>query len=204
MRINQRMTKNNLIGALRRQGYAKSIVDAFNEVPRENFVPTVSKEVAYEDTALPIGQGQTISQPSTIAFMLELLDVRNGQKILEIGSGSGYVLALLSKMNPNGYIFGTERINELVKLSRKKLQDYENIEILHTPEELGFKESSPFDRILVSASAPEIPQEIVEQLKTGGKLVIPVKESIKKLEKTNKTNKIEEYEGFIFVPLVKH
>lgn len=203
MMMNQKTRKNNLIESLRIQGFKENIVKAFEKVEREEFIPDTYRSAAYEDTALPIGQGQTISQPSTIAFMLELLDVQNGQKILEVGSGSGYVLALLSEMNPKGKVMGTERIEKLVKSSREKLQKYKNVEIFHTPNVMGLQEHSPFDRILVSASAQEIPQELIEQLKTAGVLVLPVVNSIMRIEKTHKGNKVEEHEGFAFVPLVK-
>lgn len=203
MMTNQKK-KNNLIELLRNQGFKKDIVKAFEKVERERFVPDAYRSVAYEDTALPIGQGQTISQPSTIAFMLRLLNVQNGQKILEVGSGSGYVLALLSEMNPKGKIMGTERIEELVESSREKLEGHKNVEIFHTPDVIGLKEHSPFDRILVSASAKEIPQELIEQLKTDGILVLPVVNSIMRIEKTQEGNKVKEHEGFAFVPLVKY
>ena len=201
--MNQKTRKNNLIESLRIQGFKENIVKAFEKVEREEFIPDTYRSAAYEDMALPIGRGQTISQPSTIAFMLQLLDVQDGQKILEVGSGSGYVLALLSEMNPSGKIIGTERISELVQSSREKLGKYENVEIFYTPHFIGLEEHSPFDRILVSASAQEIPQELIEQLKTSGILVIPVLNSIMRLEKKQKGSEIEEYEGFAFVPLVK-
>ncbi len=203
MMMNQKTRKNNLIESLRIQGFKENIVKAFEKVEREEFIPDTYRSAAYEDMALPIGRGQTISQPSTIAFMLQLLDVQDGQKILEVGSGSGYVLALLSEMNPSGKIIGTERISELVQSSREKLGKYENVEIFYTPHFIGLEEHSPFDRILVSASAQEIPQELIEQLKTSGILVIPVLNSIMRLEKKQKGSEIEEYEGFAFVPLVK-
>ena len=115
MMMNLKKKKNNLIDSLYNQGFKENIVKAFEKVEREAFIPDTYRSGAYEDIALPIGQGQTISQPSTIAFMLDLLDVQNGQKILEVGSGSGYVLALLSEMNSEGKIMGAERIEELVK-----------------------------------------------------------------------------------------
>ncbi len=203
MMTNQKKRKNNLIEALRNQGFKENMIKAFEEVEREEFVPDSYRSMAYENIALPIGQGQTISQPSTIAFMLELLNVQNGQKILEVGSGSGYVLALLSAINPKGKIIGTERIEELVNSSKEKLGEYKNIEVFYTPNFIGFEKHSPFDRILVSASAQEIPQELIEQLKTNGVLVLPVLNSIMRVEKTKKGNKVQSYEGFAFVPLVK-
>jgi protein-L-isoaspartate(D-aspartate) O-methyltransferase len=203
MMTNQKIRKNNLINVLKEQGFEENIVEAFKQVKRERFVPVSQRDVAYEDIPLPIGKGQTISQPSTIAFMLSLLNVQNGQKILEVGSGSGYVLALLSTMNSKGKVMGAERIKELVESSKEKLEKYENVKVSHTPHTIGLEEHSPFDRILVSASGQEIPQELIEQLKMCGILVIPVGNSIIKLEKTQEGNKIQEHEGFVFVPLVK-
>jgi len=176
---------------------------AFSSVNREKFVPLGYKEWAYDDTALPIGEGQTISQPSTIAFMLSLLDVQDNQKILEVGSGSGYVLALLSKINPNGSIIGVERIKSLFDSSVKNLRVHKNIQVFHGNGFNGLKEEAPFDRILVSASATEIPKELIKQLRIGGKLVVPVQESIVALKKFRNKTEIREHEGFVFVPLIK-
>ena len=203
MKVNLRKRKNNLIESLKKQGFEEHIIEAFKKVERERFVPRDCRSDSYEDIPLPIGQGQTISQPSTIAFMLSLLNVQDGEKILEVGSGSGYVLSLLSKINPNGEIFGTERILKLVESSKENLKEDKNIKIFYTPNTLGLEKHSPFDRILVSASAQNIPEELVEQLKEGGVLVIPVLNSIMKLVKKKEYNEIEEYEGFAFVPLVK-
>lgn len=197
------MKKQEMIRQLKEQKFSEKIIQAFEEVPRENFVPEEIKEKSYEDTALPIGFKQTISQPYTIAFMLTLLNVKDKQKILEIGSGSGYVLALLSQLTPNGKIFGIERIKELTEVSRKALSKYKNIEIIFGDGSKGLKKQMPFDRILVSASAKEMPQHLAEQLKFGGVLVCPVKNSIIVLEKTSGENKIREYHGFSFVPLIE-
>ncbi len=195
--------KSNLLNSLKEQGFEERIVQAFEKVKREEFVPFIQKGLSYEDIPLPIGQGQTISQPSTIAFMLSILNVKDGEKVLEVGSGSGYVLALLSEINKEGKIFGVERIEELLHLSKEKLEKFPNVKIFKAQKEFGLKKHSPFDKILVSASAEEIPKELVEQLKIGGVLVIPVKDSILKLEKQKTESKITEYEGFAFVPLVK-
>ena len=133
-----------------------------------------------------------------------LLNPKDKQKILEIGSGSGYVLALLSVLNANGKIWGIERIKELAESSKEKLKEYKNIEVINRDGSKGFEEQSPFDRILVSASSDnEIPERLIEQLKINGILVIPIKNSIIKLQKKETQNKIEEYEGFSFVPLIR-
>jgi len=181
-----------------------SIAEAFRSVNREEFVPSQYRNFAYEDTALPIGQGQTISQPSTIAFMLELLEIKDEQKILEIGSGSGYVLALLSKINPNGTIIGVERIKEFVNSSRENLKKFGNIKIFHANGFNGLEKEAPFDRILVSAATQRIPPKLIDQLKINGILVIPIENSIVKLKKKKNKNEIEEHEGFVFVPLLEN
>lgn len=192
--------KNNLIDALKKQGFEQKIVKAFEKVKREEFVPDAYKGLSYEDIALSIGEGQTISQPSTIAFMLSLLEVKNGNKVLEVGSGSGYVLALLSNMNPDGEVYGVERIKSLVKLSSDRLSKIKNVQVHSASQKLGLEKYAPFDRILVSASGDEIPQDLVKQLAPGGIMVIPVNESIIKFSE----GIVEEHEGFVFVPLVRN
>lgn len=176
----------------------KKINKAFGRIDRKNFIPKEYQSLAYEDTALPIGYEQTISQPSTIAFMLELLEVDNDQKILEIGSGSGYVLALLNQVADNLDIYGVEIIPELVSSSRKILKDSSNIKIFNASSRLGLLTEAPFDRILISAAAKEFPKELINQLNDGGIIVCPVKSSIIKY----KNGIFEEYPGFVFVPLI--
>lgn len=199
------MKKEFLLNSLRQRGFSKKIVGAFEKVDRSEFVPSAYFQESYLDKPLPIGHEQTISQPYTIAFMLELLQIKDRQKILEVGSGSGYVLALLSELNSNGKVFGAERIKELVEDSREKLKRYKNIKVIHSDGSRGLGAEALFDRILVSASAKEIPQKLVEQLKVGGVLVVPVKQSIIKIQKLIKNkNKIEEFPGFVFVPLIEN
>lgn len=195
------MNKNQLLDKLTKGGFSEKIVGAFAEVEREVFIPTELKKYAYEDTALPIGHGQTISQPYTIAFMLKLLDINGEQKILEVGSGSGYVLALLHAMNPANNIFGTEIIKDLYKLSVGRLKDYNNIQVFEARKKLGLPEQS-FNRILVSASAQEIPDDLLGQLNNDGVMVCPVKDSIIKVTKKADKIKTEEFPGFLFVPLI--
>ncbi len=196
------MDKVDLIKSLKANRFSEKIIDAFEKIDRKAFIPKETRAEAYEDIPLPIGHGQTISQPYTIAFMLTHLDIKDNQKILEIGSGSGYVLALLSVLNPNGKIFGIERIKKLADKSKKLLRYKKNISIINADGSKGLDNEAPFDRILVSASADKIPNEIISQLKVNGILVIPVKNSIFKLTK-NHENKIEEFPGFVFVPLVE-
>lgn len=197
------MQKEYLIKSLRKKGFSENIVDAFEKIDREKFVPEYEKASAYEDNPLPIGYEQTISQPYTISFMLSHLKLKNRQKILEVGSGSGYVLELINHISKNSKIFGIERIKELVKSSREKLNNYKNIKIIHRDGSKGLEDESPFDRILVSACSKDIPEKLVNQLKLNGILVASVKNSIIVLQRKNLENKIKEYHGFRFVPLIE-
>ncbi len=199
------MDKKNLIQSLKKQNFPQVILKAFEKIDRELFIPIQLYKEAYEDIPLSIGHGQTISQPYTIAFMLTMLKVKKKEKhkILEIGSGSGYVLALLSELNPDGNIYGVERIKELAKESREKLKDYKNIKVIYGNGYKGLSNKAPFDRILVSAASDKLSQNLVQQLKIGGILVAPVRNSIMVVEKKSGQNKIREYPGFIFVPLIE-
>src|SRR3990172_781620 len=124
------MDKSQLIESLKMRGFSKEIISSFEKVRREDFVPEDMKKIAYEDTSLPIGEGQTISQPYTIAVMLSLLDLKKGQKILEIGSGCGYVLALVSELIGKGEkVYGIEIIKSLFEKSAENLRNYKNIKV---------------------------------------------------------------------------
>lgn len=196
------MKKEELIRKLKFHKFPRKILDAFEKLNREDFVPRDLKKQAYEDKPLPIGAGQTISQPYTIAFMLNLLELRDKLKILEVGSGSGYALALINQISKNSEIYGIERIKKLAEKSRGILD--KSITIIHGDGSKGLKEKAPFDRILVSASASDMPQKLVAQLKIGGVLVVPVRNSIIYLKKFRNKNKIIEYPGFLFVPLIEN
>jgi len=182
------------------------IIDAFRVVDRKYFVPESFTEHIYVDAPLPIGNNQTISQPSTVAFMLEQLDSGEGDKVLDIGSGSGWTTALLCHIvGEKGSVTGLERMDALVEQGEKnlsKLQFGRYCHIQRAGEKLGLP-GEKFDRILVSASADEIPEELFLQLKIGGILVIPVKNSIFKFKKVSETYvEKEEFYGFVFVPLI--
>lgn len=196
------MNKKELITILQSNSFDKKIVTAFDKVDREKFVPLTYQGFAYENRALPIGFEQTISQPFTIAFMLEHLDLKNRQKILEVGSGSGYVLALMNEIAKNSKIYATERIPVLVKRSQNILKDIHNIKIFQSDYELGLKKYAPYDRILVSAAAEELPEELIKQLKENGTMVCPVQNSIVKTQMINGKPQTESYYGFSFVPLL--
>jgi protein-L-isoaspartate(D-aspartate) O-methyltransferase len=197
------MDKKDLLEKLRQEGFSNFIITAFDKVKRESFVYENQKIYAYEDQALPIGYGQTISQPTTIAFMLELLDLEEGDnlKILEIGFGSGYVLELLKVLSPNSKIFGTERIKELFDKAKERINN-SRISLKYTPESLGIIDISPFDRILVSASSNFLPTILLGQLSNLGIMVCPIKNSIFRVKKLDGKLKIDEHKGFSFVPLI--
>jgi protein-L-isoaspartate(D-aspartate) O-methyltransferase len=203
------MNKTQLLQSLRSQGFSKEIIKAFSKVRRENFLPKNLKQNAYEDTALPIGQGQTISQPYTIAVMLSLLELKKRQKVLEIGSGCGYVLALLSVLvGKKGEVYGIERIKELADSSRKNLMDYRNVSVHNKSGVNGLPEKKPFDRIIISAGCSKVPEKLAFQLKERGILVAPVgashEKSIMQFKKIkNELVLKKEIHSFAFVPLIE-
>lgn len=187
----------------------KDLVEkAFREIKRADFVLLKYREDVDVDAPLPIGYGQTISQPTTVKMMLEWLGAEPGDKVLDVGSGSGWTTALLSNIvSKKGKVYAVERIPELKEFGEKNCQKIglKNVEFhLAKKDIFGLPACAPYERILVSASTEELPQELIEQLKVGGKLVIPVKDTILEISKTSKKNiKINEHYGFVFVPLVK-
>jgi protein-L-isoaspartate(D-aspartate) O-methyltransferase len=202
---------SKIVNELIRLGYLKTdrIIDAFSEISRLEFVPGELESQAEVDVALPIGYGQTISQPSVVAFMLELLNPQENQKILDVGSGSGWTTALLSHIvGEKGKVIATEIVEELRKIGEENVAKFNYIkkgiaEFKYFNGKLGFSAEAPYDRILVSAAAKEIPGELKEQLKIGGIMVIPVGNSLFFLErKDNAQYSSEEFPGFSFVPLI--
>ena len=199
-------SNKDLINSLEGSGVLKSkhIRKAFLNIDRKDFVTDEYKDLAYMDTALPIGYGQTISQPYTVAFMLELLELKRGQKVLDIGTGSGWSTALLSNIvGSTGWIQGVEIVEELIEVGRGNIKKYgiNNAQISKTKGNIGIP-GEVFDRILVSASAEKFPEELLKQLKDDGIIVIPIRDSIFKFKKDlNKGILKEEYYGFSFVEL---
>lgn len=194
-----------------RDGYLRSshIIESFANVDRVDFVTSDLELSAGADIPLPIGYGQLISQPTTVAIMLELLDPQENQKILDIGSGSGWTTALLAYIvGEKGKVMSIERVKELCDLGRKNLRKIKKInkevaEFYNMDGSLGYAARAPYDRILVSASATEVPQELKDQLRIGGKMVIPVYNYLHYLEKRGENDFYEEeYPGFTFVPLI--
>lgn len=202
---------DSLIKDLIYQGYLKTdrIIDAFSKIRRIDFVPKDLESAALANIPLPIGQGQTISQPLTVAFMLEELQPMPGNKILDVGSGSGWTTALLAHIvGKKGKVIGMERIKELCNFGINNVSKYHLIEggrvkIICADGTKGYVNEAPYDRILVSAAAREIPKELKKQLKIGGRIVIPIESSVWLVEKnSDKDFREKEYPGFAFVPLV--
>ncbi len=183
---------------------SSSLINAFKQIDRCDFVLEQNKNDCYVDSALEIGYGQTISQPQVVAFMLELLDLDCVKKVLDIGSGSAYTTALISKVLENkGYVFGLEKIPELVNFGKQNLQKYKmfNAFISRASYHVGVT-NKKFDRILVSAAAKTLPNDLVDQLEDNGKMVIPIKDSIFLIEKKDGQVSEQEFKGYDFVPLV--
>ncbi len=203
------MDKDVLIDKLQDLGFSENIIAAFQKVPREDFVSEEFKNQAYEDRALPVGFNQTISQPYTIAHMLEDLDLKEGQKVLELGSGIGYVLALISTiLGGKGEVYGVEIIEGLANKSQNNLKDYKNIEVYNRNGVEGLPEKAPFDRILISAACSKIPKKIVNQLQEDGLIVAPMGPPVFQSIITLKKEKqqlvtIREKPGFVFVPFIE-
>jgi len=204
----------SLVKQLVKEGHLKSepIINAFKKIKRADFVPQEMLEekgkdfVANYNAPLPIGHQQTISQPLTVAFMLELLQPAEGDKILDIGAGSGWQTAMLCQIvGPNGFVYAIERIPELKEFGQNNVGKYnfKNVEFICGDGSKGLAAKAPFDKIIAAAAAEKIPQSWKEQLKAGGRLVAPVANSIWLVVKKEK-NKFEkkEYPGFVFVPLI--
>lgn len=170
-----RGARRRLVETLQQQGIRDlSVLHAIDTTQRHLFVPTGVRHRAYEDSALPIGNGQTISQPSIHARYLELLKLTGSERVLEIGTGSGYQTALLSRLSSQ--VFSIERIAPLLERAREVLQQMgaNNISFMLGDGTLGWRQFAPFDAILVGAAAPEVPQAYIEQLADGGRLLIPL------------------------------
>ncbi len=179
--------RRRLVELLRSSGYIRSdrVERAMLSVPREEFVPEDLRSLAYIDRPLPIGWGQTISAPSIVAYMTELLDARVGDKVLEVGTGSGYQAAVLAEVvapssEPRdrwGHVYSIERIPELAEFARRNLERTgyaDRVTVIVGDGSKGYEPEAPYDRIIVTAAAPKVPEPLVDQLKPGGRLVIPV------------------------------
>ena len=185
------------------------IKEAFMGIKREDFVETKDKYMAYEDRPLAIGHGQTISQPTVVAQMLQLLNPKVGGKYLDIGAGSGYVSALLGKIvGEKGTVIGLERIQLLAEKARENVSKYPkltNTTVMFKDGTNGYPEKAPFDGIHVGAAYEDIPDNLVRQLKIGGKLVVPTQDNDIRLFERKSKDEINEkiFPGYVFVPIVE-
>ena len=198
------MDKEQLIRELIEEKWLKTprVIAAFRAVPREDFVPKEHRKLTYANYPLPIPGGQTISQPLTVAVMTESLAAGRGDKILEVGAGSGYQAAILSEIvGPTGKIITTEIIPELFEFASRNLRGYENVSVVNTDGSLGYEKEAPYDRIIVTATAPRMPRPLLEQLKEGGRLVIPVGDTMVIAEKKNGEISEKFLGYYVFVPL---
>ncbi len=201
--------RNQLVAALTQKGIIdKNVLDAIAKIPRHLFLNSSFEDYAYQDKAFPIGAGQTISQPFTVAFQSELLEIKKNQKILEIGTGSGYQTAVLFAMGAK--VYSVERQNELFKQTSALLP-----KLGIRPKHLSFGDGykglqlhAPFDGIIVTAGAPQIPKPLMAQLKIGGRLVIPVGETDQIMTLLIRKNETQfekhEFGDFKFVPLLEN
>jgi protein-L-isoaspartate(D-aspartate) O-methyltransferase len=201
-------TRGRLVERLRAHGIVdERVLKAIQQVPRHEFVDEALATRAYEDTALPISRGQTISQPWVVAKMTEaLLDGGSPQKVLEIGTGSGYQAAVLAHLVPQ--VFTVERIKELLKIARRRFHalGLHNIHTRHADGHLGWPSQAPFDGIIITAAAQGVPEELLEQLRPGGVLVLPLEQygqqRLLALRRTESGYEENDLGGVIFVPML--
>jgi len=199
--------RKKLVDEVRRKGIEdERVLDAINTLPRHYFMDSSFLEHAYEDKAFPIGQGQTISQPYTVAFQTQLLEVEKNDKILEIGTGSGYQAAVLYLMGAK--VFSIERQRELFLKSKEFFRKFKyKITSFYGDGYKGLPVYAPFDKIIVTCGAPFIPEDLLAQLKIGGKMVIPVGDNVQKMLVVEKISEDEikktEYGDFRFVPMLE-
>ena len=198
--------RENLLKYLEYEIADKRVIEAMKHVPREAFVSQEQYQAAYDDRPLSIGFGQTISQPFIVALMVQALELRGDEKVLELGTGSGYEAAILAELAQK--LVTVECIPELAESARQVLDKlgYSNIEVHVAGKTLGWPEGAPYDAIIVSAGAPTVPQVLLEQLTWNGRLVIPVgsrwQQELLRVTKLRKRNNIENLGGCYFVPLI--
>ena len=201
--------RNKLVLDLKTKGIKDdSVLEAVKSVPRHLFMDSGFLDHAYQDKAFPIASGQTISQPFTVAFQTELLNVKKDHKILEIGTGSGYQAAILCYMGAKVYTI--ERIKELYRKTSAFLPsiNYRPKKMIYGDGYLGYSEEAPYDSIIVTAGASEIPEKLINQLKIGGRMVIPVGEEVQKMKLVIKISESDFetkiFGDFQFVPMLKN
>ncbi len=198
--------RENLLKYLDHEIADKRVVQAMRRVPRDAFVPPEQHQAAYDDRPLGIGFDQTISQPFIVALMVQALELKQSEQVLELGTGSGYEAAILAELAQK--VVTVEHIPELAESAKQVLDKlgYSNIEIHLAGKTLGWPTGAPYDAIIVSAGAPSVPEALLDQLAWGGRLVIPTgsrwQQDLLKVTKLKKKNKIENLGGCYFVPLI--
>lgn len=201
---------DNLIRIMRMKGFLNDprVEEAIRSVHRHFFVPADFSDEAYEDEALPTKHGQTISQPSVVVRMTEWLDVRDGQKVLEIGCGSGWQSAILSKLAGNGKVYSIDKDHDLIKFAKENhgKAGIKNVEIVEGDGSLGIESKAPFDRIIITAACPGVPKPLEKQLSDNGLLVAPVGKGVQSMvlyrKEKGKLKEIRKEDGYVFVPLL--
>ncbi len=201
--------RNKLAETVRRKGITdEKILEAINRIPRHFFLDSAFDDVAYEDRAFPIGEGQTISQPYTVAYQTQLLQVQPFDKVMEIGTGSGYQACLLAELGAQVYTI--ERQKKLYDSNKTfpLLKKYPGIKFFYGDGYEGLPTYAPFDKILITAAAPEIPQKLIKQLRPGGFIVLPlgageVQQMMRITRLENDSIKEEVFDRFTFVPMVE-
>jgi protein-L-isoaspartate(D-aspartate) O-methyltransferase len=202
-------TNADLVEYLSAYGYlrSKNVIEAMQSVDRAFFVSDDMREYAYEDIPLRIAGSQTISAPHMVAMMCEAAELKEGQKVLEIGAGSGYSACVISKIT-KAKVISVERVKELVEFARKNLEraNCKSVVVISGDGTLGYPEEAPYDRIIVTAGAPSPPQPLIDQLKEGGKLIIPLgsrySQDLMRITKKGNSTQEENLGGCVFVPLI--
>ena len=200
--------KRELFDNLRREIRDEKVLSAMARVPRELFVPAESRAHAYKDTALQIGEGQTISQPFIVALMTSALDLMGREKVMELGTGSGYQAAVLSRLVPNGRVLSLERISSLAQTAGTLLRSlaHDNVEVRMAGNTLGCPEEAPYNAIIVAAAAPRLPLVLLDQMAVGGRLVIPIgtlkEQELTRVLRTDEGHTVKMLGPCRFVPLV--
>ena len=198
--------RDSLIRKLSAEISDRRVLDAIAATPRERFVPPAYRSAAYEDYALAIGYGQTISQPTIVAIMIEELELRRFDRVLEVGAGSGYQAAILGRLARE--VITVERVPELTASARAILDElgYNNVRVEQAGDALGWSDDAPYDAIIVAAAAPRIPGALIEQLAPGGRLIVPVgsrdEQNLVKVTKSPDGMVTQSLSACRFVPLI--
>ncbi len=206
MTVDYVLAREALVRSLRRDIQDERVLKAFGSVPREHFVPEQLRRYAYDDRAVPIGRDQTISQPLMVAIMTQALKLKGDERVLEVGTGSGYQAALLSKLARE--VVGVERLPDLAQAASRRLEEVgaSNVRVYESGETLGRPEDAPYDAIIVTAGAPRVPRSLLDQLAMGGRLVVPVGDrKVQQLVRATKSDRgvsLEKLGECRFVPLI--